>query len=44
MRRADERLNASSMIRSSIRLSFTGGEVGWMMKTSAPRTFSSICT
>ena len=41
---AEERLNASSMIKSSIRLSFTGGDVGWITKTSAPRTFSSICT
>ena len=41
---ADARLNASIMMSSSIRLSFTGGEVGCMTKTSAPRTFSSICT
>ena len=39
---ADDRLNASSMIRSSIRFAFAGGPVGCTMKTSAPRTFSSI--
>ena len=41
-RDAEERLKASSMMSSSIRFSFTGGQVGWTMKTSAPRTFSSI--
>ena len=25
-------------------MSFTGGQVGWTMKTSPPRTFSSIWT
>ena len=44
MRRADARLNASSMTSSSIRWSFTGGQVGWMTKTSWPRTFSLIWT
>ena len=44
MRRADARLNASSMTSSSIRLSLTGGQVGWMTKTSWPRTFSLIWT
>src|SRR5262245_21760740 len=28
------------MIKSSINVSFTGGQVGWITKTSAPRTFS----
>ena len=32
------------MISSSIRLSFTGGQVGWTMNTSRPRTFSMIST
>src|SRR5439155_12885195 len=32
------------MISSSIKLSFTGVEVGCTTKTSAPRTFSPICT
>src|SRR5207245_1949577 len=27
-----------------MRLSFTGGEVGWTTKTSVPRTFSFTCT
>ena len=36
MRRADARLNASIITSSSIRCSFTGGHVGWMMKTSSP--------
>jgi hypothetical protein len=41
---ADARLHASAMISSSIRLSFTGGQVGCTMKTSLPRTFSMIST
>ncbi len=41
-RDADERLKASSRISSSIRFSLTGRQVGWTMKTSEPRTFSSI--
>src|ERR1039458_7802294 len=32
------------MMNSSIRLWFVGGAVGWMMKISSPRTFSSIFT
>src|SRR3569623_221238 len=44
MRRAEERRSASVMIRSSIRLSFAGNEVDWMMKASEPRTFSWIST
>jgi hypothetical protein len=35
---------ASTMMSSSISESFTGGLVGWMTNTSAPRTFSSTCT
>src|SRR5947207_9284170 len=42
MREALERLNASSITSSSIRFSLTGGPVGWMTKTSAPRTLSWI--
>src|SRR6266852_9386969 len=38
------RLSASHMISSSIKWSFTGGEVDWMMNTSRPRTFSPIST
>src|SRR5215472_10791731 len=30
------------MMNNSIRLWFVGGDVGWTMKTSSPRTFSSI--
>src|SRR6187401_2915293 len=44
MRRAEERRSASVMIKSSIRWSFAGNEVDWMMKQSAPRTFSWIST
>src|SRR6266436_9748126 len=44
MRRADDRRNASVMIRSSIRWSLTGNDVDWMMKASEPRTFSWIST
>src|SRR5581483_7985480 len=44
MRWAEARLKESSITRSSIRLSFTGGQVGCTTKTSAPRTFSSIWT
>ena len=44
MRRADARRNASMMISSSIRWSFTGEEVDWITNTSAPRTFSWIST
>jgi hypothetical protein len=42
MRAADDRRNASVMIISSIRCESTGAQVGWMMKTSVPRMFSSI--
>src|ERR1039458_3455596 len=44
MRLALARRSASIMMNSSIRLWFVGGDVGWMMKTSSPRTFSSIFT
>ena len=44
MRLALARRSASIMMKSSIRLWFVGGEVGWMMKMSSPRTFSSIRT
>src|SRR5262249_7014868 len=44
MRLAEARLNASIMTRSSIRWSLTGGQVGWITKTSWPRTFSLIWT
>src|SRR5260370_25023845 len=43
-RRAELRIRASSVISSSIKLSFTGYEVDWMTKTSSPRTFSWIST
>ena len=42
MRAALARRNASIMMNNSIRLWFVGGEVGWTMNTSSPRTFSSI--
>jgi hypothetical protein len=42
MRAADDRRNASIMIISSIRCWSTGAQVGWTMKTSVPRMFSSI--
>src|SRR5271157_1132692 len=32
------------MIRSSIQVTFTGGQVDWIIKTSMPRTFSFIST
>src|SRR2546422_4483139 len=44
MRLADARRAASIMISSSTRLWFVGGQVDWMMKTSAPRMFSLIFT
>src|SRR2546429_4830015 len=44
MRRADDRRNASVMIKSSIRWSLAGNDVDWMMKASEPRTFSWIST
>src|SRR5712692_2366259 len=43
-RPAEARLNASRMMNSSIRCSLTGGQVGWMTKTSCPRIESSILT
>src|SRR5579872_993155 len=43
-RRAEPRLSASSVTSNSIRLSFAGYDVGWMTKTSSPRTFSWIST
>jgi len=42
IRAADERFIASMAISSSTRFSFTGKQVGWMMNTSVPRTFSRI--
>ena len=36
------RLHESIMIKSSIKLSLTGGHVGWTRYTSRPRTSSSI--
>ncbi len=44
MRWAEERRSASAMIRSSIRLSFAGFDVDWMMNMSSPRTFSNTST
>src|SRR5215469_9380503 len=44
MRLALARRKASIMMNSSIKLWFVGGDVGWTMKTSSPRTFSSILT
>src|ERR1700722_19595909 len=44
MRLAEARLKASSSIKSSMTLSFTGGQVGWMIKISRPRTSSLILT
>ena len=44
MRAADERRSASVMIISSIRLSFAGFDVDWMMNMSSPRTFSNTST
>src|SRR5437762_3356021 len=43
-RRVEARFSASSVISSSIKLSFAGYEVDWTMKTSSPRTFSWIST
>jgi hypothetical protein len=42
MRAADERRNASIITSISMRCWSTGFDVGWTMKTSAPRMFSSI--
>ena len=42
IRDALERLKASSITSSSMRFSFTGPQVGWNTKTSAPRTLSWI--
>src|SRR4029079_8069295 len=44
MRRADDRRNASVMIKSSIRWSLAGYDVDWMMNASEPRTFSRTST
>src|SRR5574341_41435 len=44
IRGADARRRASIMMRSSMMLWLTGGHVGWMTNTSAPRTFSCTCT
>src|SRR3954468_21478737 len=38
----DARRSASHMIKSSIKLSFTGEQVGWITYVSRPRTFSRI--
>src|SRR5438067_2500620 len=43
-RRAEARLSASSMIPSSKKLSLTGEQSGWTMKTSCSRTFWLILT
>ena len=37
-------MSPSIRISNSIRWSFTGGEVGWITKTSTPRTLSRIST
>src|SRR6185369_12756981 len=42
MRSADERRNASTITSNSIRCASVGGQVGCTIKTSPPRTFSSI--
>jgi hypothetical protein len=44
IRAAEDRRSASAMIRSSIRLSLAGFDVGWMMNMSSPRTFSNTST
>src|SRR5258708_2707280 len=44
IRPADARFSASTMIISSIRLSFVGAQVDCRTKTSLPRTFSWIST
>ena len=44
MRFADERRRASVIISSSIKLSFAGFDVDWMMNISSPRTFSNTST
>src|ERR1700690_3961834 len=44
MRRAEARLSASIINNSSIRCMSTGWQVGCITNTSAPRTFSWICT
>src|ERR1700682_4725514 len=44
MRRADDRRNASVMIKSSLSWSLAGNDVDWTMKASEPRTFSWIST
>src|ERR1051325_9670929 len=44
IRRADARLKASSIRRSSIRWSLVGVQIDWRTKTSPPRTFSVIST
>src|SRR3954470_5852666 len=43
-RAADERLSASTITSSSIRLSFVGAQVDCSTNTSLPRTFSSSST
>ncbi len=42
IRSADERRKASSITSSSIKFASVGGQVGWTMNTSPPRTFSLI--
>ena len=44
MREAEARRHASTMMSSSIMLSFAGGHVDWRMNTSRPRTFSISST
>src|ERR1700759_998499 len=41
---ADARRSASTMMRSSITLSFVGLLIGWITNASTPRTFSPIST
>src|SRR5262252_2503727 len=44
MRAALARRTASMITNSSTRFSLAGGQVGWTMNTSSPRTLSSIRT
>ena len=44
MRLAEALLRASIIKSSSMRLSFTGGQVDWITKVSLPRTFSPSST
>ena len=44
MRAADDRLKASAIVSSSIKVLLVGAQVDWRTKTSLPRTFSKIST